>query len=1106
MDTRNQRLLRIIGVVLALIVLLSGQSPFATALGTRQEPSPAPSIQGYGNFPRLPIVAPGVDGKALALYLVEGDQATQLTAFEELPAGHSSALVRLSPDGKHVALLLLDSRNGDSTLAVVGVEDGRRVALDRGAGDLTLGKGAAHEDITGLVWLDDTHLLYSKETKPSTEESEASDERGTPLPVRGEIWLADLQGGRRQLAAGSPVERVLGASPDGQRVYSVCYPEPERERHRGQGIRVLDVASGEMHVLWPSSERPLEGGSPFNEILTACTLVTMPDGTPRVAFATTEKHDGPREQPPDVWLADLESEKVEHVWAATQEDPALGQKWGHDLPLTFLWSPRSEQEFVYLGSGQTWGGVWQVDTETGQSRRLGDAGHLLAWTMEGIVVQTEDAVRLLDEDGQMQEEIRFSGAGTLAPQQVSSVVVDYDVPYVHQRWDTPTWWDTTARWGGDWSCGPASAVMALAYFNQLAEHTISVTKPRNVTHASDYGWYVPTDSCSYPYNNCTGYTYISACEGTNPFSNASPYKDPMSTNKAAGAHGACVAGTGKADQGMMQTYVQKHDVGSFYESSPTEAKVQGELDGGALVLLDTCLLGSDVGHFVVVRGYTDDSPTEYIVNDPWGDKSSGTYDTCENNADIHCGEGVQYSWDDLRGSCASPKWYVAVYGPEYLPYLRKSSGWESAITVQNGDKLTSAWTAKVEVCFMDSSGSFNTSEDNFDFPIPVNGIWTLPLSDVFSGDFYGSGVVVRHQTSVSTIARQQHSGELTIYNGIRGGGGSPGWQQVGSTLYAPVLKNDWYDRDSKIYVTNVGGITTTVYAYFYVHDTGTYRGHLTISDLAPNERYTVKSDAECSWGSGTQVCCPSSSYCSVRLVSTGAALAAVVREQTSDGSAPTTHNVFSAARTANYAPVVKNHYYGQVSGLAVMNTHSSLVAAVVTVTYYNVSSSDIYTSSMEIPRYTTRMFNNPPELPTDFLGSAVVSADRPIVTALYESGDGRYKATDAFLAGGEDLFMPELNTTSGYGSGISVQNGGGSEATIKVYYYNTDGTSAGTRGPYSISVGKTRILSAANGGVPSGFHGSAWIESTNGVPVVATLNYAGPGSGDVNATYNDSQP
>jgi hypothetical protein len=131
-----------------------------------------------------------------------------------------------------------------------------------------------------------------------------------------------------------------------------------------------------------------------------------------------------------------------------------------------------------------------------------------------------------------------------------------------------------------------------------------------------------------------------------------------------------------------------------------------------VVILSTDFLG---GHIVLVRGYTDDSPTQYIVNDPYGDKHQG-YPNDE-------GEGARYTWAEM-----SPNWYIALYGPEYLPYLYESSSWDSTITVQNG--APDGWfAADVKVCFMNSSGSLNTTRTH---STPVKGIWSLPLSDVSS--------------------------------------------------------------------------------------------------------------------------------------------------------------------------------------------------------------------------------------------------------------------------------------------------------------------------------------------------------------------------------------
>jgi hypothetical protein len=96
MNVKMRHFLRTTSVLLVLAVLLLGQTPPATALEAHQE-LPGRVVQGYGDFPRLPVVAPGADSTTLTLYLVEGDRATQLLEFEAAHwrrFGHRAAFSR----------------------------------------------------------------------------------------------------------------------------------------------------------------------------------------------------------------------------------------------------------------------------------------------------------------------------------------------------------------------------------------------------------------------------------------------------------------------------------------------------------------------------------------------------------------------------------------------------------------------------------------------------------------------------------------------------------------------------------------------------------------------------------------------------------------------------------------------------------------------------------------------------------------------------------------------------------------------------------------------------------------------------------------------------
>jgi len=528
MSSRMQHLLRTTSALLVLIVLLSGAASSVTAREARQDPA-GQIVQGTGDFPRLPVVAPGADG-TLALYMVEDDRATQVMAFEGLQAGHGSAVARLSPDGKHIALL----RGGDgASLEVVEVATADRLILDRGAGDLAPEKGAAHERITSLAWLDDEHLLYSKVTSPSSAEWMASWEAGVPPPIQGEVWLSDVDARERRPLASGRIHRVLGASPDGQTLYVTRFI-PGREENREEGFALVDVASGEMKSLWPPEERGAERYFNF-------TVVALPDGTRRWLFATAQRVDTAPTQPPVIWMGDVESGQAEAIWTVDRgNDWSKGEMTGtiYDIPTDYLWSPDSEREFVYLAGGVL-DGVWRVDLDAGTAEPLPAMEavkrtglRLLAWTPEGIAIQNEDTLWLLDEGGEVRGEIRFRQDTALASAELLSTVVNWDVPYIHQLYDTPAWFD------GHWACGPTSAVMALAYYQQLA------------SRAEGYGWYVPNQ-----------YTQQSACSGATAFNVA---QRDAANHDAWGAYGWCT-GNGVAWAYKMYDYAQKHDVGYYYE-------------------------------------------------------------------------------------------------------------------------------------------------------------------------------------------------------------------------------------------------------------------------------------------------------------------------------------------------------------------------------------------------------------------------------------------------------------------------------------------------------------------------------------------------------------
>ena len=73
---------RTAGMLSVLALFVFGGSPSIATSTASQDPPPRPVVPGEGDFPRLPVIALRADGSTLALYLVEGDTASQLAVLE----------------------------------------------------------------------------------------------------------------------------------------------------------------------------------------------------------------------------------------------------------------------------------------------------------------------------------------------------------------------------------------------------------------------------------------------------------------------------------------------------------------------------------------------------------------------------------------------------------------------------------------------------------------------------------------------------------------------------------------------------------------------------------------------------------------------------------------------------------------------------------------------------------------------------------------------------------------------------------------------------------------------------------------------------------------
>ncbi len=451
---------------------------------------------GYGDFPRVPVVAPSWNQQGLALYLVEGASATVIVDLKEYHADSAIVHSTVSPGGSYLVLHVLDGEEGTSSVHTVDLETGERWVIAGGGadGDDT-GPAGNPWEITGAAWLDEDRLLFSRVSWPSAEAYDAYWNDGVPYVVSGELWSTDVRGSEQTRLASGDLYRVVAAGDDGRSVY-VTQLVPEKWEWREESLAVLDVTSGGVRAAWPAREGAVG-------LYYGFTAATWRDGSRRIAFVTSRGEMTSATVPPQVWLGDPDGGTAELMWTADESRAGGASDRSYVIPTQLMWSPETPDRLAVLARDGVQLGLWVVDRQTDEALRILDveadaegyaSAELVAWTDRGIVMRDWARIRLLSEEGEVLGEIRLTDA---APSRASSAdaKADWPVPLVHQIYDVPEWFN------GGWACGPTSMVMVLAYMGRLARNPITVSHGQPA-HTTDFGYYTAeayTQRCG-----CTG--------------------------------------------------------------------------------------------------------------------------------------------------------------------------------------------------------------------------------------------------------------------------------------------------------------------------------------------------------------------------------------------------------------------------------------------------------------------------------------------------------------------------------------------------------------------------------------------------------------------------
>ncbi|MCK4505886.1 MAG: C39 family peptidase [Candidatus Aegiribacteria sp.] len=183
-------------------------------------------------------------------------------------------------------------------------------------------------------------------------------------------------------------------------------------------------------------------------------------------------------------------------------------------------------------------------------------------------------------------------------------VAHFDVPYMHQRWDTPDWFD------GSWSCGPTSCVMAIQYYRMLTPDSIWASYPSK-GHWSLWGNYIPEEYTFF------GYTYDELGESPG--------------GVVPGAHGF-ICPDGGAWWNNMVDFLNQHEVTSAWAGTSWSTLTE-QIDSDYPVVCSSSL-GS--GHIIILNGYY--ANHTIIANDPYGDANESGWGNYYN------GKDVLYDW------------------------------------------------------------------------------------------------------------------------------------------------------------------------------------------------------------------------------------------------------------------------------------------------------------------------------------------------------------------------------------------------------------------------------------------------------------------------------
>ncbi len=424
------------------------------------------------------------------------------------------------------------------------------------------------------------------------------------------------------------------------------------------------------------------------------------------------------------------------------------------------------------------------------------------------------------------------------------------------------------------------------------------------------------------------------------------------------------------------------------------------------------------------------------------------------------------------------------------------TGWYSTATIQN----VGGATANVNLAvYPQGTGSASTASFTLDVGASKvfvaggnNASGTVDVSPPLASGS-GSAVISSDQPVVAIGSIQNN--QLSAFPGLGVSGGNAaeffrGASQAGTSLFYPVVKNNWLNRTT-VFSVQAAGSDANITATIRANNGSTHTKTLTIPAnrsvfLVPNDFTPPMASTGCGSNVNTSPCFGALSITS----SSGSIVGAYIEFQTAQSPAQLVlaASMFANAEADNkiYCPVIKSEFVGRTTGMTIANTSSANVTVNVTYQVYqgaNVGST--YTQNgVTIPANGSVVFSrfNPGTMggmPDGNLAAATVelvgSTNNILVGVVNESNfSGTPVRATAYTCFGEDSATNRIaaplfkRNVAGVTSALVVQNVGTSSAVMTATF------KCGTSSPVTVTTNSITPGSSFNF---SGFAGAPLMGS-----------------------------